>query len=400
MDFTLPHCSRSGFWLLSCWCWALGDWSPLAHIPDHSLSWGIGPSSLRIPWWGGVVVDMPLGLREEEGLISGCGCLNLVVEETTERLSCRDPSNLPTGRVTRRPTTRFCFFTLGHHRWSTWQRRSRDSPTSVPLVPWPLGVFEGLESSIVFCFGGMGEAHSLQENVIKLCNHFSLLVAFFLTPCTPPTHSASRHCSLLGGLVFEAIAGLLLFRAEVAEQVPAFPLREPLGRPIGPCLAGASPDKLGGLYPFEGRRPEQELGRIRREEAGSNPRPTLGREIEHPAPPESADWWAGQPPSRRLRSVFFRELEPRLLALSGGSALQEATPSTPSGSHPARAEFLVLWAPVDRFKKGLRPKLMRPSYLAHDLGWLASLVSGTPAFVRGRPRCLPQGCQGPSSHSA
>lgn len=144
----------------------------------------------------------------------------------------------------------------------------------------------------------------------------------------------------------------------------------------------------------------KKLGRIRREEAGSNPRPTLGREIEHPAPPQSADWWAGQPPSRRLRSVFFKELEPRLLALSGGSVLQEATPSTPSGSHPARAEFLVLWAPVDRFKKGLRPKLMRLSYLAHDLGWLVSLVSGTPAFVRGRPRCLPQGCQGPSSHSA
>ena len=86
-------------------------------------------------------MDMPLGLREEEGVISGCGCLNLVVEETTERLSHRGPSNLPTGRVIRHPTTRFCFFTLSHHRWSTWQRRSRDSPASVPLVPWPLGAF-------------------------------------------------------------------------------------------------------------------------------------------------------------------------------------------------------------------------------------------------------------------
>ena len=135
----------------------------------------------------------------------------------------------------------------------------------------------------------------------------------------------------------------------------------------------------------------KKLGRIRREEAGSNPRPTWGREIEHPAPPQSSDWWAGQPPSRCLRSVFFKELEPRLLALGGGSALQEATPSTPSGSHPARAEFLVLWAPVDRFKKGLRPKLMRPSYLAHDLGWLVSLVSGTTYLCPGSSPLPPSG---------
>lgn len=135
----------------------------------------------------------------------------------------------------------------------------------------------------------------------------------------------------------------------------------------------------------------KKLGRIRREEAGSNLRPTLGREIEHPAPPQSADWWAGQPPSRCLRSVFFKEFEPRLLALNGGSALQEATPSTPSGSHPARAEFLVLWAPVGRFKKGLRPKLMRPSYLAHDLGWLVSLVSGTTCLCPGSSPLPPPG---------
>ena len=78
VDCSLTHCSRSGFWILSCWCWEWGGgkeggWSPLVDIPKHSLSWDVGPSNLRIPCRSGHALGPQGGSR----VILGCGCLNL-----------------------------------------------------------------------------------------------------------------------------------------------------------------------------------------------------------------------------------------------------------------------------------------------------------------------------------
>ena len=102
-----------------------GGWPPLAYIPNHSLSWDVGPSSLRIPCRSGHALR-PQGGR---GVILGCGCLNLVWEWGAEnRKALQQPGSLQPTNWKAYPSSHHSHLLLLHPEPPQIEHRSRDSP--------------------------------------------------------------------------------------------------------------------------------------------------------------------------------------------------------------------------------------------------------------------------------
>ena len=140
VDCSLTHCSRSGFWILSCWCWERGGgkeggWSPLVYIPKHSLSWDVGPSNLRIPCRSGHALGPQGGSR----VILGCGCLNLGGGLEKRKALQHGSLHTTSWKAYPSPHPHHSHLLLLHPEPPQMEHRSRDPPTSVPLAPWPLG---------------------------------------------------------------------------------------------------------------------------------------------------------------------------------------------------------------------------------------------------------------------
>ena len=115
-----------------------GGWPPLAYIPNRSLSWDVRPSSLRSPCRSGHA----LGSQGGRGVILGCGCLNLVWGwgwGAENRRALQQPGSLQPTNWKAYPSPHHSHLLLLHPEPLQIQNRSRDPPTSVPLVPWPLG---------------------------------------------------------------------------------------------------------------------------------------------------------------------------------------------------------------------------------------------------------------------
>lgn len=116
-----------------------GGWPPLAYLSSHSLSWDVRPSSLRIPCRSGHA----LGPQGGRGVILGCGCLNPVWGwgwGAENRRALQQPGSLQPTNWKAYPSPHHSHLLLLHPEPPQIEHRSRDPPTSVPLVPWPLGV--------------------------------------------------------------------------------------------------------------------------------------------------------------------------------------------------------------------------------------------------------------------